>query len=657
MSPHYGHSNYSKKPTPRHTSSQGKQAPTSADATGEYHIQHNKVTPNSNPTQSVPAAVSANANAKYNSGRIYYSGQIKGIKNLKKSKAIRQKLVGASTAAYASKDYTWIGNLFYNLGFYAEYFTLRVLRILRDGLIFGGQIFLWLFGGVGQMLASLAKEIVAPFKVAKPSAKQAQGDATGRAPPNKKEAKAGSAGAVVLGVLRVLLPVAATVVLVFTINSIFTKNYALEVQVNGAVIGYVADETVLEDAQNILRMKIQLAPNQNLAEWQFTPVLAIGTSDSLSNKNEIADKILLNSSDDIIQANGIYIDGQLIGVTTEGEEMRHLLDGMLDKYADPSNPEAKVAFVRDVQVSEDGGLYFTESLEDFDDLREKLASNVTEEITYTVTEKITLGEIAHEGGISFEDLIARNPQFEGKKDTFRPEIGTVLLLHRAQPYLQVQVSYRRSEQEPVPFEVLEVLDDTLRAGTKRRRVEGEEGLQNVWYDYVYVDGEQVQRLPVEGMTELLVAPVDEVWAVGTLVLNTDIGGIGGYSGSYMFPVPDSTRSSRGFIGGGIHNGVDINAPMGTPVYASNAGTVVQAGWAGSYGLLVEIQHDDGLITRYAHNSALYVQVGDRVGQMAHIAAIGSTGNSTGPHCHFEILVNGVRVDPYGFVPNPYPRFT
>jgi murein DD-endopeptidase MepM/ murein hydrolase activator NlpD len=95
----------------------------------------------------------------------------------------------------------------------------------------------------------------------------------------------------------------------------------------------------------------------------------------------------------------------------------------------------------------------------------------------------------------------------------------------------------------------------------------------------------------------------------------------------------------------MHEGIDIAVPSGTPVRASASGTVIHAGWLGGYGNLVVIDHGDGLATAYGHNSALLVAVGQNVSQGETISLSGSTGNSTGPHVHFEVRVNGVPVDP------------
>ena len=114
--------------------------------------------------------------------------------------------------------------------------------------------------------------------------------------------------------------------------------------------------------------------------------------------------------------------------------------------------------------------------------------------------------------------------------------------------------------------------------------------------------------------------------------------------------PFGFRSSPGGIGSTFHEGIDIAADYGTPVEATASGVVTQAGWVGGYGYLVEIKHEGGVTTRYGHNSAVLVTVGQEVNQGDVISLIGSTGNSTGPHCHYEVRINGDAVDPSYFLP-------
>ena len=95
----------------------------------------------------------------------------------------------------------------------------------------------------------------------------------------------------------------------------------------------------------------------------------------------------------------------------------------------------------------------------------------------------------------------------------------------------------------------------------------------------------------------------------------------------------------------MHSGVDLAASMYTPVKSSAGGVVRRAGWAGGYGLLVEIDHGAGMVTRYGHLSRVDVGVGQSVAAGQELGLVGSTGNSTGAHLHFEKRIGGVAVDP------------
>jgi murein DD-endopeptidase MepM/ murein hydrolase activator NlpD len=128
--------------------------------------------------------------------------------------------------------------------------------------------------------------------------------------------------------------------------------------------------------------------------------------------------------------------------------------------------------------------------------------------------------------------------------------------------------------------------------------------------------------------------------------------VGGSTGSgtpsaagLVWPVNGPVVSGYGMRWGRMHEGIDIAAGLGTPIRAAAAGTVIHAGWLGGYGNLVVLDHGDGLATAYAHASAILVGVGQSVAQGQTVSLVGSTGNSTGPHLHFEVRVNGSAVDP------------
>jgi septal ring factor EnvC (AmiA/AmiB activator) len=130
------------------------------------------------------------------------------------------------------------------------------------------------------------------------------------------------------------------------------------------------------------------------------------------------------------------------------------------------------------------------------------------------------------------------------------------------------------------------------------------------------------------------------------------GGGGGASSSsgYAWPLCAPVTSEYGPRWGRMHRGIDQGASTGTPIGASKAGTVIFAGWQGGYGNLTLIDHGDGVVTAYAHQSRFAVGSGARVSQGQTIGFVGNTGNSTGPHLHFETRVNGSAVNPRQYLP-------
>ena len=131
------------------------------------------------------------------------------------------------------------------------------------------------------------------------------------------------------------------------------------------------------------------------------------------------------------------------------------------------------------------------------------------------------------------------------------------------------------------------------------------------------------------------------WMVGSGGTGAIIPGVGGYA----LPTTGTFTSGFGARWGTMHAGIDIANAIGTPVYAVSNGTVIDAGPASGFGLWVRIKHDDGSITVYGHLYDFFVSVGERVPAGMQIARMGNRGDSTGPHLHFEVILDGNHVDP------------
>lgn len=121
------------------------------------------------------------------------------------------------------------------------------------------------------------------------------------------------------------------------------------------------------------------------------------------------------------------------------------------------------------------------------------------------------------------------------------------------------------------------------------------------------------------------------------------------SAGFVWPAAGTLTSHFGWRWGRAHEGIDVANGIGTPIVAAASGTVIIAGWQGGYGNMVVVSHGNGISTGYAHLSSIGVGVGQTVGQGSVIGGMGSTGNSTGSHLHFEVRVNGGAVNPLGYL--------
>jgi len=244
------------------------------------------------------------------------------------------------------------------------------------------------------------------------------------------------------------------------------------------------------------------------------------------------------------------------------------------------------------------------------------------------------------------DLLAGNP---GATEDTVLQIGQKVNIVKITPYLTVVSKGVRTINEIIPFEIQTKTDYNLASGQSRVKQYGSDGEKKVTFNFVEKNGKIIDKKILN--EEILKQPVTQVVAKGPNRTVTTVGysrGSGDVPG-VMWPLSGRINSYYGYRWGGFHTGVDINGDKGDPYVAAADGTVVSAGWQGSYGLCVLIDHDNGVMTRYAHSTKLLVSQKDKVSKGQTIGLVGSTGRSTGPHLHFEIIVNEETVNPLDYL--------
>lgn len=278
------------------------------------------------------------------------------------------------------------------------------------------------------------------------------------------------------------------------------------------------------------------------------------------------------------------------------------------------------------------------------DVRTAIAEVTQEELkneVYEVVSGDTLSEIALKTNIPMDKLIEMNDSLEDERSLIRA--GDELIITVPEPKLTVVRQEEMYYEEDYEADVIYVDNDEWYTTQRKTLQEPSGGHRKVVAVVTFEnDKETVTEIIKEEVTYEAVAKIVER---GTKIPPTYIKPISG--GRLSSGFGRRNRPTKG--ASTYHKGVDWATPTGTTVVASCGGTVAKAGWGSGYGYVVYINHPDGRQTRYGHLSKVLVSPGQTVSQGQRIALSGNTGVSTGPHLHFEILINGSQVNPLNYL--------
>ena len=447
-----------------------------------------------------------------------------------------------------------------------------------------------------------------------------------------------------------ILPVCALALSSMVFEYVINQPYALAVQVNGETVGYVANEDVFDTAREDVMERISYAGSDK-TELTIEPSYTIAVAHHMLDENEMADAIIQSAGDQIGEGTALYLDGELTAVCSDGDALRAYFTSRLEPYEVPDDPNVSVGFNK--QVTLEDGLYFKDSLQDYADVEKALSDVKQAQKVYTVKTGDTLWDIAHKNDLTFRELCALNTNFKGEPLNEKSNIreGDELIVTKEEAALEVRITRIETREEEVAFAIETTKSNEYTRGTTKVLQEGQNGLRRVTFQNVY-DTNNVLVEQTILSTEVIKEPVNKKVVQGTKKVKSSTKFITG-SGQFIWPVPNYRYCSRWY--GGRHRGVDICAPAGTPIYASAGGTITKAGYnkagAGTgYGYSVIINHGGGYSSVYAHCLSLTVSAGQTVKQGQLIGYVGSTGRSTGNHCHFEIRLNGSYIPPQNVFP-------
>jgi len=260
---------------------------------------------------------------------------------------------------------------------------------------------------------------------------------------------------------------------------------------------------------------------------------------------------------------------------------------------------------------------------------------------YEVVLGDTLSEIAETHNMSIDDLVAMNGTLESANSMIRE--GDELIISVPEPELSVERQEELYYEEDYDADIVYIDNDDWYTTDKVTRQQPSAGHRRVVAIVSYRNDSVVDTEIIK--EEVEIEAVAKIVERGTKIPPTYIRPLSG--GRITSEFGWRKRPTKGATA--YHGAIDIATPVGTSVYASSGGVVTRAGWMSGTGYTVMIKHPDGKETKYGHLSKVLVSAGQNVSQGQKIALSGNTGVSTGPHLHFEIRVNGVKVNPRNYV--------
>ncbi len=404
-------------------------------------------------------------------------------------------------------------------------------------------------------------------------------------------------------------------------NKIYTALKADVVDTNDAEMAYTArigDFTVTLASLDEIETLLEMVKDKYIETDTFSVELVQGDNSIYTSYKPnfvSADKTVNEAAQVLAPANG-----------TESEDQ---------KDAEPVYTEGvlQVGFVENIEVI--GTKSDADSVISVEEAYELLTKEHAERGTYIVVSGDCLSAIANKCGLSLAELYAMN---EGLNDQSVIYAGDVLTITVPASEISVKIVEEKAYDELYSGPVQYVDNNSLYAGVERVVQQGSKGTRAVVALITYVNGvEQGREIINEKITQEATTTIIER---GTLIPPT-----------YIWPVY-STYITQWFgqtTFGSPHTGVDIFVPSGTAVKADAAGTVCYAGWMGGLGYVVEIKHNNGMVTRYAHLSSIPVYYGQWVNQGQVVAYSGATGRVTGAHLHVSMIYNGYLVNPLDYL--------
>ncbi|MCR4441692.1 MAG: peptidoglycan DD-metalloendopeptidase family protein [Peptococcaceae bacterium] len=414
---------------------------------------------------------------------------------------------------------------------------------------------------------------------------------------------------------------------------------------DGSRIAVVVNESQVKEA--VEKARAEMAQESGLTITGFKTVLSCEKDEGQPEGEPLAEKELVGLLKERLEwkvdAFAICVNGKSILCLADESSAREALERLKERYLSQEKEEYALdalGYAEEVNIKAEECLL--KDIKTPEQAEEVLARGLDRMEQYIVKSGDTLWTIARDNNTTVEELREANPQING--DLLR--IGQKIELKRLEPLLNVVYTLTTTVIEKTPYRVVYENDAGMYRHQQKVKQEGAYGSCRVTYRITKSNGLETARQVLA--EEVLAEPVARVVVRGTrsMVVSSRSGN---WQGQLEWPIQGPVTSGYGYRGREFHAAIDIDGVTGDPVYAAASGTVIFTGWAGNLGKCIAIDHDYGLVTRYAHLESINVSAGQKVSGGSLIGQVGSTGRSTGSHLHFEVWDNGQPQNPLRYL--------
>ncbi|MCF8022294.1 MAG: peptidoglycan DD-metalloendopeptidase family protein [Clostridiales bacterium] len=408
-------------------------------------------------------------------------------------------------------------------------------------------------------------------------------------------------------------------------------NEVYAVSFNDEAIAFVTQKEAIEDALQTLKEKKSTKLGQAVEIKKNYEIQKQKSSSPVTSKEDLL-KILDEEVNFITRGAAVKIDGEEKFYFKNDELADSFINKLKDKYSINSNGEVNI--IQDVKIINEE--VKVKSINSVKEALQLVVKGEAKQKIHVVEKNDTLWGIARNHNTTVEKIKELNPELS---DIL--QLGAKVVISSTEPLLNVQCTYEINNEETIPFKTKYKMDSNLAVGKRQVIQQGKQGKKKVTYQVMAENGDVVGK---ESINEVVLQPAKpRIINKGTKLMFSS------RSGGLIWPVTGPISSGFGMRWGKMHSGIDIAAQYGKSVCATAPGEVTRVEWLSGYGRLIEVNHGNGIRTRYAHLSAFGVNIGQKISQGQFLGKVGETGHATGPHLHFEIRINGVAKNPLNYL--------